>query len=136
MRPRLVRVRRLPRVPLWAVALLAIWGTMVLAATVLSARTGRPVTLCPLKLLTGLPCPACGTTRGLLALANGDWAGPWRHNPLAFALLAGAAGLLAFRLVAGRTIRLDLSARQRIAAIVLSAALLAANWAYVILVVH
>jgi len=109
---------------------------MVLAATVLSARAGRPVTLCPFKLLTGLPCPACGTTRGLLALAGGDWGGPWRQNPLAFSLLAGAAGLLGFRLIAARTIRLDLSARQRIAAIVLSAALLIANWAYVILVVH
>ncbi len=28
---------------------------------------------CPFKQLTHLPCPACGTTRGMLALLHGDF---------------------------------------------------------------
>ena len=43
------------------------------------------VPACALHALTGVPCPACGTTRALVALAQGD---PWRAlgwNPLATA---------------------------------------------------
>ena len=29
------------------------------------------VVVCPLRLITSLPCPACGTTRGMLLLAQG-----------------------------------------------------------------
>ncbi|GAB4372792.1 MAG: hypothetical protein Kow0062_09360 [Acidobacteriota bacterium] len=37
--------------------------------------------------LTGLPCPTCGTTRGILALAHGDLATALRMNPLLFGFL-------------------------------------------------
>lgn len=40
--------------------------------------------------MTGRPCPFCGLTRGLFALAHGRWADAIRFNalaPLAFALL-------------------------------------------------
>ena len=34
---------------------------------------------CPFRLLTGLPCPLCGMTRGLASLLRGRW-----HDALAF----------------------------------------------------
>lgn len=41
---------------------------------------------CPFLLLTGFPCPACGVTRALDALAHGDTTGYWQHHPLALPL--------------------------------------------------
>ena len=38
-------------------------------------------TPCPVKLATGLPCPSCGVTRAVEALAGGDIAGSARTNP-------------------------------------------------------
>jgi hypothetical protein len=37
---------------------------------------------CLFHLITGLPCPSCGTTRAILALFEGNWAGSLRINPL------------------------------------------------------
>jgi hypothetical protein len=39
-----------------------------------------PVT-CSLRRLTGLPCPGCGLTRSLVALAHGDANAAWQFNP-------------------------------------------------------
>jgi len=45
---------------------------------------------------TGLPCPFCGGTRALHALARADWAAAFYYNPLAFAAVLGAAGWTAW----------------------------------------
>jgi hypothetical protein len=48
------------------------------------------VRLCGFYWLTGRPCPLCGLTRGLFALAKGHWAEAVHFNaltPLAFAML-------------------------------------------------
>jgi hypothetical protein len=50
--------------------------------------------ICPLRRLTGIPCPTCGTTRAVLALLRGDWSAAFTSNPLASGL-ALAAGLYA-----------------------------------------
>jgi hypothetical protein len=51
----------------------------------------RPVfQLCGFHWLTGRPCPFCGLTRAMFALAKGQWAGALRFNglsPLALAML-------------------------------------------------
>jgi hypothetical protein len=72
-----------------------LWAVAVLSAVVL-----RPFWLliapilpaCPLRTLTGVPCPTCGTTRAGLALVRGDILGALHFNPLA--TLAGLAFLL------------------------------------------
>ena len=38
---------------------------------------------CMFRYLTGIPCPACGTTRSLLSLVAFDWGGYFRFNPMA-----------------------------------------------------
>lgn len=38
---------------------------------------------CPIRFLTGVPCPTCGTTRALLSLARLDLRGYVYYNPLA-----------------------------------------------------
>ena len=48
--------------------------------------------LCGFHWLTGRPCPLCGLTRALFALAKGHWTEALGFNalsPLAFAMLAG-----------------------------------------------
>ena len=47
-------------------------------------------TLCPFRIVTGLPCPACGTTRAVGALLSGDLESAWSLNPMG--LLAVAVG--------------------------------------------
>jgi hypothetical protein len=89
------------------------WLPLVTGVLLLAARAtplprygsllGLPA-LCPLKALTGVPCPGCGMTRSLVLSAHGQWAAAlWYHplGPLVFALLilAFCAGVL--RLLCG-----------------------------------
>ena len=76
-------------------------------ATALGTRTGRFLTLllswllirevsirtsgfengpviCPVRLLTGYPCPGCGGTRSMGAISIGQFDQAWSLNPLAF----------------------------------------------------
>ncbi len=41
-------------------------------------------TVCLVKNVTGLPCPSCGSTRAVAALASGDVYGALQWNPLGF----------------------------------------------------
>jgi hypothetical protein len=40
--------------------------------------------LCPLRLLTGYPCPGCGGTRALGAICLGQFEKAWAFNPITF----------------------------------------------------
>ena len=48
--------------------------------------------VCPIRLLTGIPCPACGTTRSIGALCEGKFAESWSLNP--FGIIIATAVLL------------------------------------------
>jgi hypothetical protein len=52
------------------------------------------LSFCPLKRLTGFPCPTCGSTRAFLSLARGNFATAWTFNPLA-AVMFSLLGLYA-----------------------------------------
>jgi hypothetical protein len=54
-----------------------------------------PYPTCILRLVFGVPCPACGLTRASLASAHLDFASAVRFHPLAPALLAVFAGTVA-----------------------------------------
>jgi hypothetical protein len=129
----LVRVGRKPPWPLWAVAVVAIWAALGLTALGLGHWLERPVALCLFKRLTGVPCPTCGFTRGMLSLAGGHPIRAWLFNPLLFSVLGvfGAAVLL--RLIFQRAVRVQLTRTQRITTWATFATLFVLNWIYVML---
>jgi hypothetical protein len=53
---------------------------------------GGDLTVCPFKLATGIACPACGSTRAVLALFEGK--DPLQFNPLGLVTFAVAAVVL------------------------------------------
>lgn len=57
------------------------------------ANVARPATLCPLRAITGVPCPFCGTTTAAVRVAAGDLLGALAANP--FTMLALVALVLA-----------------------------------------
>jgi hypothetical protein len=50
-----------------------------------------PLPPCGMRLLLGLPCPLCGSTRALAALANLDLTLAFRLNPFTTAFVFGSA---------------------------------------------
>ncbi len=67
---------------------------------------GRP-TLCPLRAVTGVPCPSCGITRALAHLERGHWAEAVRCHPFVpavFPLVLALIVMLAFELASGRAV--------------------------------
>jgi len=67
------------------------------ALSPLAPALARGLSACPVRVLAGWPCPACGATRAALALARLDFAAAFAWNPLAAAgwLLLVGGGLAA-----------------------------------------
>lgn len=128
--------RRPPAVQLgflWgAVAILA--AALLFLAPGLLARARAALPHCPVKAVAGVPCPACGSGRALVALAHHDPASALRLNPLfaaaALAFLAGGFAALALAL-AGRGVPepRTLPPAARVAAVLA----VAANWVFLLL---
>ncbi len=60
---------------------------------------------CPLRLLTGIPCPSCGLTRSFCAAAHGDWRSAFGFHvigPLLFVATATAIPICMLELARGR----------------------------------
>ena len=53
---------------------------------------------CPIRALTGLQCPGCGSSRCMSAIGSGDFVGALRHNPFLTLALTSAVlfGLFGF----------------------------------------
>jgi len=132
MRCEIVRVRRRPGWPAWAVGIVAGWAALASVAMYLHTLTGQSGSLCWFHRVTHLPCPTCGLTRGLLALSQGRWLEPWTLNPLLFSLLAIFGAILLARIVTGYSIRLHASRRESLAGWVTLFVAILANWAYLI----
>jgi hypothetical protein len=58
---------------------------------------------CPLRTLTGIPCPLCGMTTAATGLAAGDLSGAMAANP--FVLVLAGLTLLMTLLMAARALR-------------------------------
>jgi uncharacterized protein DUF2752 len=59
-----------------------------------TAHTGWPGLPCPLRTLTGVPCPFCGMTTATVAISHGDWGGAAAANPLVYLVAALAAATI------------------------------------------
>ena len=96
---------------LWVLAgLAALAGFLLFRA--LEPAPGWQNTVCPLRRLTGLPCPGCGMTRAFAHLAKGEWAAAASDHLVAFVLAAelGCAWLAwGAALARGRQVRLPVS---------------------------
>lgn len=53
------------------------------------AMAGLELEVCLFKCVTGIPCPACGSTRTVLDVLKGDWAAALSGNPMGFLLVPG-----------------------------------------------
>jgi len=75
---------------------------------------------CPLKALSGIPCPFCGLTTGIAWLAHWHWREAWNSNILSPVVAVLSVALvvysMAFRLLSGTAVDLELSTctRQRL----------------------
>lgn len=47
--------------------------------------------LCPMVVLTGFPCPACGMTRAVLSVLRGNFEAAWQLHPFSYVFLLLAA---------------------------------------------
>lgn len=45
------------------------------------------ITLCWFKTISGLPCPACGSTSGIIEIFKGNFYNAFQYNPFAFSSL-------------------------------------------------
>lgn len=64
-----------------------------------------PFLVCPLRHLTGIPCPTCGMTRSFMAIVRGDWSQAFTEHlfgPILFASLLSVIVHVAIELSAGR----------------------------------
>jgi hypothetical protein len=64
------------------------------AALALAWLPVDPVPPCPLRTLTGIPCPLCGATRGVIAAVHGHLGHALELNPASLLVLALAAILV------------------------------------------
>ena len=88
---------------------------------------------CPLRTLTGVPCPLCGMTTAATALATGDLGAAVAANPFAL-LLAGFTLVMAVVMAARALGRLDPAAQwpasRRRQSYWVAGVLAAASWAF------
>lgn len=71
-----------------------IGAALVGVAAVLALIPAWLVPPCPLRALTGIPCPTCGMTRGVTALVHGNLEHALVMNPGTYLVLAVALLLL------------------------------------------
>lgn len=125
------RPYRIPGPALAAGGLLLLLGAVVAA---LPANEESPVT-CPFRVMTGLPCPTCGLVRAAHWLMRGHFGRAFAINPfdaLFLLVVAPLAVVLGLANRAGLVVRFSLSSIERRAAWGFLAAVVLANWAYVL----
>ena len=124
---------RRPHVPPWAVAVVVAYFSLVGVYAWVECATGvHAPGVCVFRWITGYPCPTCGSTHMVLALAHGDLRHAIGYNPLMFALAFLLAAQLGIRFLLRRRIVWITSVRSR--RIVAAGLLLAVfvNWLYVL----
>lgn len=131
---RIERTSRWPTAPRWALGIVAAYLLLVGAYVWLEHAAGADgPPLCLFRFTTGYPCPACGTTHMVLAIAEGNFRQAVGHNPLMFCLAGFVVILLVLRIGLRRRIVFITSASTRRfwSAVIVIAVL--ANWLYLLI---
>jgi hypothetical protein len=66
-------------------------GALLGAAAAWPLLPVHPTLVCPLRSLTGVPCPLCGMTRACVAAIHGHLTTSLRYNPAGILVLVAAA---------------------------------------------
>ena len=74
---------------------------------------------CPLLILTGLPCPGCGTTRALIYIFRGQFGRAWQLNPCAFLMVLLGVYFVYMRYVKGKEVKYAMEILAAAAALML-----------------
>jgi hypothetical protein len=83
---------------LLALALLA--GSLLLPILAFDWVTSpQALVLCPLRAVTGIPCPSCGLTRALAHLERGHWSEAMKFHPFSPLILLLALALMVLLLL-------------------------------------
>ena len=110
---------------------------LLAAAANLAMRWQVPLPFCALRKLTGIPCPACGSTRSLLAWTHLDPVAAFLFNPLFFLACAGvavwAAAWLYERISARPVLARWKNVTQQLPVLRVVLSLTAINWVYLCL---
>ncbi|MEM7228358.1 MAG: DUF2752 domain-containing protein [Planctomycetota bacterium] len=115
-----------------ALAIVGVWGALILAIQLLDRARGTTTTVCMFKRFTGVECPTCGSTRATVALARGDVVDAFLWNPLIMVIMLGATIWLVLSVGFARTVRLDMPRRHRWIVPLVTIALVLINWSYVL----
>ena len=66
------------------------WGLMGVSAVHFGlSMAGLPALNCPFLATTGVPCPGCGLSRGVMALGQGDWRTSLTYHAFALPIFLG-----------------------------------------------
>jgi hypothetical protein len=132
VRPRLVKAGRSVKLLNAPVVALLIWAALLIVIVLISKLTGTQPMLCWFRRISTIPCPSCGSTRGVLSLLEGDVLGAFLKNPLVMTTLTILAVGFGLRFFCGLKLEWNLTSKERWAAWALAGAALLANWAWVI----
>ena len=66
------------------IGVLLIAWLIIREASIKADRFENGPIICPIRLLTGVPCPGCGGIRSLGAISVGNFDSAWSMNPLIF----------------------------------------------------
>ena len=69
-------------------------GGMLALGVILPHLPNNPGLPCPLRTVTGVPCPFCGLTTSVKAVLHGDGRAAWSANPFGLLVVALAAALV------------------------------------------
>jgi hypothetical protein len=130
-RLRCARGELLLGVPTRAIAAAA-FATVAVCGAVSPATLAAGPVLCPLRRMTGLPCPGCGLTRSCAACFHGDLGLSVSFHPFGPLVCAAALAVVALVVLGWLTRSRPLDgavlAVQRVAPVRLAGALLFAAW--------
>ncbi len=101
------------------------------------SQTGEDgIGICPVKIVTGYPCPSCGSTRSVVHLFHGNIGKAVQTNPIGIILFLGltiSPGWILFDVISGKRglykfyLKVEEIVRIKLVAIVLTV-LIAINW--------